>query len=97
MQAEKYIYYLSQLGNDKISDLPINKIDKEKLKKLGIKIKFTNPKMYVIAGRTKDYNSEQMSDLEIIKRKYKNVIDIISYDDILNRLDKLINNFKSIS
>ena len=45
-------------------------------------------------GRTKDYSTKQLEDLEIIRRKYKNVIDIISYDDLIQRLRTTIEMLK---
>jgi len=34
--------------------------------------------------------ASQQLDLEIIKRKYANMIDILTYDDLLRRLDNII-------
>ena len=49
-----------------------------------------------ILGRDRKANGSaaltdgQMADLEIIKRKYANMIDIITYDDLLRRLDNIL-------
>ena len=45
-------------------------------------------------GREKGLSTEQLQDFEIVKRKYKNVVDIITYDDLLNRLGCIINQLK---
>ncbi len=45
-------------------------------------------------GRENDLSIEQKKDFEVVKRKYKNVIDIISYDDLLNRLKFTIEQIK---
>ena len=37
-------------------------------------------------GREDRLTEDQKKDFEIIKRKYKNVIDILTYDDLLRRL-----------
>ena len=37
-----------------------------------------------------DFSEEQKKDFEITKRKYKNIIDIITYDDLLHRLETTI-------
>ena len=55
-----------------------------------IDIHITRPQAMIISGRTKDFTSEQKSDFRIIKRKFSNVVDIISYDDLLDRLKRLI-------
>jgi hypothetical protein len=44
-------------------------------------------------GRSNDFDELKTIDFEIIKRKYKNMVDIISYDDLLNRLNFLINKY----
>ncbi|WP_173968464.1 Shedu anti-phage system protein SduA domain-containing protein [Flavobacterium collinsii] len=49
---------------------------------------------YVIMGREKKLSNEQNKDFEVAKRKYKNVIDIISYDDLLNILRFTIEQIK---
>ena len=50
------------------------------------KIRITNPSGIIIMGRNKGMSIEQQQDFEVIKRKYKNIIDIITYDDLLERL-----------
>jgi len=87
MQVEKYIFHLNQWGingektlNTKYkNDLPEN-----------LNIKIINPKGFVILGRDCNLSPEQKFDLEIIKRKYANIIDIITYDDLIKRLTFLL-------
>lgn len=91
MQVEKYIFYISKKGmaadkklNDKYkNDLPQN-----------FEIKITNPKGLVILGRSNQFDKRQRRDFEIIKRKYQHVMDILSYDDILTRLENIISMLK---
>ncbi|MGA2061675.1 MAG: Shedu immune nuclease family protein [Thermoguttaceae bacterium] len=91
MQIEKYIFYLNKWGKkgediltDKYKDsLPAN-----------FRIKITNPSGIIIMGRGNNISSNQKEDFEVIKRKYKNVIDIITYDDLLSRLRFTINQFQ---
>lgn len=93
MQAEKYIFHLSKWGvageealNRKyISELPE-----------GMRIQVTNPKAILILGRDRDASGSPLlepalqHDFEIIRRKYANVMDIMTYDDLLARLDNII-------
>lgn len=46
----------------------------------------------MILGRdpTGEVWGEQAVDLEVVRRKYANVMDIMSYDDLLRRLDNVI-------
>jgi hypothetical protein len=91
MQIEKYIFYLNKWGIK----------GEEKLSKLyrsflpnNLKIKITNPSGIIIMGRSTDLTNEQYQDFEVIKRKYKNIIDVISYDDLISRLEVMIAHWK---
>lgn len=87
MQVEKYIFHLNKWGRDgekqilkqRQSDLPPN-----------FELKVTNPQAILILGRDLDFSGEQKFDFEIIKRKYANIVDIMTYDDLLRRLDNII-------
>ena len=92
MQAEKYIYYLTKDGAEAENNLNMQfSYDKP----ISYKFKVINPKAIIIMGRTCDFTEDQREDFEIIKRKYKNVVDIISYDDLLNRLGTVIELLKN--
>lgn len=47
-------------------------------------------------GRDNKMDKNQLQDFEIIKRKYKNVIDIFTYDDLIRRLKMIISQLKKI-
>jgi hypothetical protein len=91
MQAEKYLFHLTKWGIKGeealtaryASDLP-----------QGMTIRISNPKAIIILGRDQigglGMTGQQVLDFEVIKRKYANVMDIITYDDILRRLDHTI-------
>lgn len=87
MQVEKYLFHLSKWGlageraiqDKRKSELPT-----------GFAVRITNPKAMLILGRDKDFDDKQRLDFEIIKRKYANIADIITYDDLLHRLDNII-------
>ncbi|MUK62715.1 Shedu anti-phage system protein SduA domain-containing protein [Aliivibrio fischeri] len=94
MQIEKYIFYLNKWGlrgEDKLTE-----DYKEKLAP-NFKLKITNPSGIIIMGRKKGLSDEQLQDFEIIKRKYKNVIDIITYDDLIERLQFTIKQWEAIN
>lgn len=91
MQIEKYIYYLNRWGENG-EEFLTNKYKAEIPE--GLEISITNPKGFIIMGRENNLSIEQKKDFEVVKRKYKNVIDIISYDDLLNRLKFTIEQIK---
>jgi hypothetical protein len=42
------------------------------------------------ADGTSALEDDQLFDLEVIKRKYSNMMDILTYDDLVRRLDNVI-------
>jgi len=91
MQIEKYIFYLNKLG--KKGEEKLTAYYKNELAE-NFKVKITNPSGIIIMGRTVGLSNGQLQDFEVIKRKYKNVIDIITYDDLITRLEFTINQWK---
>jgi hypothetical protein len=47
-------------------------------------------------GRENNLSVEQKRDFEVVKRKYKNVMDIMTYDSLINRLKTTIEQIKKI-
>lgn len=85
-QIEKYIYCLNNLSveNDKFFD--------ELKKQLPARVqpRALNPQGILILGRSNNFNSQQLRDFELIKRQYKNIAEIITYDDLLFRIENII-------
>lgn len=94
MQIEKYIYHLNRWGQD--AEKYLNDTYKANLPE-GIHIKNINPKGIVIMGETKGFSEKEKNDLEVIKKMYANVVDIITYDDLINRLENIIKSFEKNS
>jgi hypothetical protein len=90
MQVEKYIFHLNKWGINGENEL--NKKYSASLPS-DLSIKITNPKAILILGREKDFTEEQLMDFEIIKRKYANIIDLMTYDDLLRRVKNIISKF----
>jgi hypothetical protein len=90
MQIEKYLFYLTKGG--KKSETLVNEHFHSKIHS-SLNIKIINPTGIVIFGRDTRLNENQIPDFEIIKRKYKNIIDIITYDDLLLRLKRIIEKY----
>ena len=91
MQIEKYIFYLNKwgkTGEDTLTTKYLSKLPKD------FRIKVTNPGALIIMGRNHSMNTKQEEDFEIIKRKFKNVIDILTYDDLVKRLENTIEMFR---
>lgn len=92
MQLEKYLYFLNRWGSTGekalttryANQLPDN-----------FQIKITNPSGMIIMGRDNNLSVAQREDFEIVRRKYKAVVDIVTYDDLLRRLAFVLEQFSS--
>lgn len=92
MQIEKYILYLNSWGL-KGEEVLTRRYRKQLPDEMELKI--INPSGIIVMGREDDLTEEQKDDFEVVKRKYKNVIDILSYDDLVARLKVTIAQLKS--
>jgi hypothetical protein len=92
VQLEKCIYTLNYEGNTKAKN--IEKLFKNDLP-VNVHIKFVNPQGMLLMGRSDNLNNDQLLDFEVIKRQHKNIVDIMTYDDLLERLNNIINSLKS--
>ncbi|MDE6666936.1 MAG: DUF4263 domain-containing protein [Clostridia bacterium] len=86
VQIEKYIYCLNHGGE---------KLEKDLNSKLGallpeqITVTVNNPQGMLLMGRSDKMASDQLFDFEVIKRQHKNIVDIMTYDDLLQRLKNI--------
>lgn len=87
MQVEKYIFHLNKWWISWEKTL-YSKYDKD--------IKITNPKWLLILWRDEWWDDRQKLDFEIIKGKYANIVDIITYDDLIRRLENLLVKFNKV-
>ena len=90
-QIEKYIYCLN-------SSYKAQEEVAKKLKEFlpdSMEVKFVNPQGILLAGRSNTFDREQLKDFELIKRQYKHVADIMTYDDLAQRLKNIIASLKN--
>lgn len=86
-QIEKYVYCLNAWGKDG---------EKELQKQLSGKLpdtvtpKVVNPQGILLLGRSNHFNRQQKDDFELIKRQYKHIAEIMTYDDLIQRIDNII-------
>ena len=87
MQAEKYLFYLSKSGRDGEKDITAKHTADLPA---GLEVRIANPKAFILSGRDDGLSDREKFDFEFARRAYSNVVDIISYDDLLRRLDNII-------
>lgn len=59
-----------------------------------MEVKIIKPQGILLAGRSNEFTDEQKKDFEIIKRQYKHVADIMTYDDLAQRLRNIISSLE---
>ena len=89
-QIEKYIFCLTSI--QKSQEAVINKLSS--LLPDSVSPEIVNPQGILIAGRSRDFSKQQKRDFELIKRQYKHVTDIMTYDDLIARFENVIESLK---
>ena len=86
-QIEKYIYCLNAWGKDGEQNL-----QKQLASKLPAAVtpKVVNPQGILLLGRSKDFNPRQKTDFELIKRQYRHIAEIMTCDDLPQRVGNII-------
>lgn len=93
-QVEKYILCLtdSKVQQDsfykKLSEKLFEKLHGE------INPRAINPRGLILLGRSRGFNNQQKMDFELIRRQYRNIADIMTYDDLINRFERIITSLK---
>lgn len=85
-QIEKYIYCLSTIEKNK-------EIVKQAFSNMTPQVKeinVLNPQGILLAGRSLGLDDQKKKDFELIKRQYKHIADVMTYDDLLHRLNSII-------
>ena len=87
MQVEKYLFHLSRWGTS--GEDALTKRYSAALPP-ALKLRIVNPCGLIIMGRDDDLTPEQKGDFEMYRRQHKNVVDVITYDDLLRRLERVL-------
>ncbi|MPN61170.1 hypothetical protein SDC9_208904 [bioreactor metagenome] len=65
----------------------------------GVRLKAIHPKGYIIFGRNdisfSEDGEQKHYDFELIRNMYSDVIDIITFDDLLDRINRIITHLQS--
>ncbi|CAJ5421630.1 Uncharacterised protein [Burkholderia pseudomallei] len=88
MQVEKYLLHLTRWG--KRGEEELTKRYASRLPP-GFKVRVVNPCGLIIMGRDADMTPDQRDDFEVARRHYKHIADIVTYDDLLRRLEAVLN------
>ncbi len=91
-QVEKYLFHLNRWGT--AGEEKLTERYKERLP-TGLKIRIVNPCGLIIMGRDNDLTDQQKADFEIFRRQNKNVVDVVTYDDLLRRLEMVLKQLKA--
>lgn len=95
VQTTKYINALNQ-NHDKSKNNIIKKLkeDNPNTTLSTNDVFINNPKGLILIGRSDKLSKEQKDDFELIRRQYKDIVEIMTYDDLQNRLNNLVEKLK---
>jgi hypothetical protein len=92
MQIEKYLFHIGRWGT--AGEAALTKRYSTKLAP-DLNLRIVNPCGLIIMGRDDDLTTEQRGDFEMYRRQHKNVIDVVTYDDLLRRLGRVLEQLTS--
>ncbi len=91
-QVTHYLRHLNRWGlrgEDHLSQLLSNYLPKD------FRIRIVNPLGIVIMGRSNTLSEAQRRDFEVLRRDSKGIVDIITYDDLLARLQAVLDQLRN--
>ena len=62
---------------------------------VGFRIRIVNPSGIVIMGRSNTLSDVQRREFEVLRRDSKGVVDIVTYDDLLARVQAVLDQLRS--
>ncbi|QOF76175.1 Shedu immune nuclease family protein [Variovorax sp. 38R] len=92
MQVEKYLFHLERWGTsgeDALTKRYWAQLPPD------FKLRIVNPCGLIIMGRDDDLTTEQKGDFEMYRRQHKKLTDVITYDDLLRRLERVLMQLKA--
>jgi hypothetical protein len=81
--------YVPERGSD---DWLVKPLEKEEDIPLSA---IVNPSGMIIMGRDATFTSDRRTDFEVIRRKFRHIVEIMTYDDLLSRLKVIRAQFES--
>ena len=92
IQIENYLFALNRWGE--LGESVLTKRYRDFLPVHIESVKISNPRGIMILGRSTEYNEEQIHSLELIKRHYSRITDLVTYDDLTSRLSRMIDSIR---
>jgi len=92
MQVETYIYSLLKSTDRKLVETAQKILDEEKI---NLKLNVLNPRGLIVMGYFDDITAEEEYALEVIRRQFSHIVDIITYNDLIQRIDNMITFLKA--
>lgn len=87
MQVETYIYSLLKSTDGKLVKIAQKILNDEGI---NLKLNVLNPRGLIVMGYFDDITTEEEHALEIIRRQFSHIVDIITYNDLIQRIDNMI-------
>lgn len=92
-QIEKYIYYLNHLGLN--GEEEFSESCKKRLAERGLplpddfRLRVLTPHGRLLIGHC-DFTKDEQRDFDLIRRQYSHIVDILTYDDLLERVKRIL-------
>ena len=93
-QVENYLYGLNKNSTAAVDNIKKHFSESGKSLPDSLKLKVLNPRGIIIMGRSDTEDDEILDSIELLRRQYSHIVDIITYDDLIDRLHNVIESLK---
>ena len=93
-QVENYLYGLNRNSTAAVDNIKKHFSESGKPLPDSLKLKVLNPRGIIIMGRSNTADDEILDSIELLRRQYSHIVDIITYDDLIDRLHNVIESLK---
>lgn len=93
-QVENYLFGLNTSNKTAIENIKKHFSKSGKPLPETLSLKILNPRGIIIMGRSNTNDPKILDSIELLRRQYVHIVDIITYDDLIDRLYNIIESLK---
>ena len=93
-QVENYIFGLNKDNKKAIENIRKHFSNSGTSLPDTLSLKIVNPRGLIIMGRSNTEDEEISNSIELLRRQYSHIVDIVTYDDLIGRLHNIMNSLK---
>lgn len=93
-QVENYMFGLNADNKNAVNKIKNHFSDTGTPLPDTLRLKILNPHGLIIMDRSNTEDEEILNSIELLRRQYSHIVDIITYDDLIDRLCNIVDSLK---